>query len=179
MIYFILIFLVRPRNPRSNEHPYHPDCDNEIPFNTEKYHAPWRTDQFHNGRQKMSRISLEHSGKPEIKEVGSCQMNLRANLKRLQMAKDGTICASLKITSAMNWIILNMFKLISSQWFFKQTNKKTPAGGSWWTNSLLWKLLNKEEETSPYPVSSIQSILLGIQRVDEGKFLFVFQLIMK
>lgn len=50
-------------------------------------------------------------------------MNLRANLKRLQMAKDGTICASLKITSAMNWIILSMFKLISSQWFFKPTKK--------------------------------------------------------
>lgn len=44
-------------------------------------------------------MSLKHIGKPEIMEAGLCQKNLRANLKKLQVIKDGSVCTSIKLTT--------------------------------------------------------------------------------
>lgn len=60
-------------------------------------------------------MSLRHFRKPEIKEEGLCQKNLRADLKKLQMTKDGTICISIKIILKKgNCNTLNHIKYLNS-----------------------------------------------------------------
>lgn len=118
--FLFFIFLVlpteKPRNndqPRSDEHVQHPDFGTEIPFAT-KITRPHGEQTDSTLGQEISKMSLEYFGKPQIKE-GLCQKNLRANLKTLQIPKDWTICTSVKITPAIDRIILNKFKFISSR----------------------------------------------------------------
>lgn len=72
-----------------------------------KHHLPLKETRLHGGLtdstlgQETSKMSLEHFGKSEIKKAVLCQKNLRVNLKRLQMSKDGPICALEKVTTTM------------------------------------------------------------------------------
>lgn len=94
-----------------------------------KHHLPLKETRLHGGLtdstlgQETSKMSLEHFGKSEIKKAVLCQKNLRADLKRLQMSKDGPICALAKVTTTMEWIIVSMFKFISSQLVLKKKKK--------------------------------------------------------
>lgn len=106
---------------------------------------------------------------------GLSQKNWRANLKMLQISKDWTICASVKITAAIDWIILNKFKFISSWWFLK-TNTIWIIGYHWGklVNQLIpIKTAKQERRNKPLSFLFYIIYIATYSKVDKEKFLCI------
>ena len=75
----------------------------------------------------MFKTSLENTSYQGARKPSKTP-GVRTHLKRLPLAKEETVCSSVRITSAMGWYISEMLKIHE---FIIILNKKTLAGHLW------------------------------------------------
>lgn len=88
-----------------------------------------------------------------------------AHIKKLPLAKDGTMWAPSWVIISIDWNTANMFKSMSSYWYLEKVNNHLLRMEG--TNSLFWTL-NKVKESSIYLAFLIYTVPLGNKLLDKG-----------